>query len=326
MKILVRLPNWLGDMVMSIGFIDALKQVYPTAEISVITKKGIHGLLQFFPAIKEVFIFSKEDYPGTAGNWRFGRMIRKKEKYDLFFCLPDSFSAALMGFATGAKKRIGYGKEMRSLLLTNSFKRTSARHRVEDYINLLEQYSNKEIKKQQIFLNLKPLQKKDYIVVNIHSEASSRRLPILKAIGLITALQQRHVSEIVLVGGSKDINYTQEVFEQLLHKERVINLAGKTSLKELIELMASSRVVLTTDSGPAHLANASGTYTVVLFGAGNERNTAPYNAGNRSIIRLGQLPCEPCVKNTCLLYGIPKCLELLDENAIVETVLKRMEN
>ena len=55
MKILVRLPNWLGDMVMSIGFINALRQAYPNAEISVIAKKGIHGLLEFFPGIKDIF-------------------------------------------------------------------------------------------------------------------------------------------------------------------------------------------------------------------------------------------------------------------------------
>ncbi|HJU45449.1 MAG TPA: hypothetical protein VJ647_01640, partial [Chitinophagaceae bacterium] len=107
MNILVRLPNWLGDMVMSIGFIDALQKAYPGASISVIAKKGIHTLLEFFPPTAHQFIFSKEEYPGIQGVWHFGKMIKKQEDFDLFFCLPDSFSSALMGFAAGAKKRIG---------------------------------------------------------------------------------------------------------------------------------------------------------------------------------------------------------------------------
>ena len=323
MKILVRLPNWLGDMIMSIGFINAIHEVYPGAQISVIAKKGIDGLLEFFPSTSEAFIFSKDEYPGITGAWRFGKMIHKKEKYDLFFCLPDSFSSALMGFAAGAKKRIGYGKELRGLLLTSIFKKQPSLHRAEEYINLLEQYINGKIKQKKIFLNIVPVLKDDHFVVNINSEASSRRLPALKAISLIAALRQRSESHIYLIGGNKDAAYTEEVFRKLPHQEGIFNMAGKTSLKELVSLMASARVVLTTDSGPAHLANATGTYTVVLFGAGNEKNTAPYNAGNRSIIRLGHLPCEPCVKNTCVLYGIPKCLELLNEEEIIEKVMNR---
>jgi len=89
---------------------------------------------------------------------------------------------------------------------------------------------------------------------------------------------------------------------------------------ELLQLFAGSAAVLTTDSGPAHVANALGVHTIVLFGAGNENNTAPYNKNNRCIIRLGQLACEPCVSNTCKLYGVPQCLVKLDEQIIVSAV------
>ena len=88
----------------------------------------------------------------------------------------------------------------------------------------------------------------------------------------------------------------------------------------LAETLASGQLLLTTDSGPAHLANALGTHTVVLFGAGKESNTAPYNKDLRNIIRLGQLDCEPCEKNICVRYGTPQCLERLDTIQIIETV------
>src|SRR5207253_1862329 len=98
------------------------------------------------------------------------------------------------------------------------------------------------------------------------------------------------------------------------------NYAGKTNLVGLANLMAESKVVLTTDSGPAHLANSVGTPTIALFGAGDEHNTAPYNKGNLTVIRAGRLECEPCVTNTCLLYGMPKCMKLLDELQIINAV------
>ena len=89
--------------------------------------------------------------------------------------------------------------------------------------------------------------------------------------------------------------------------------------------MASAQVMLTTDSGPAHLANALGTHTVVLFGAGKESNTAPYNIGDRTIIRLNKLSCEPCQKNVCLKYEVPQCLQQLDVDMIVSKVQDQLK-
>lgn len=116
--------------------------------------------------------------------------------------------------------------------------------------------------------------------------------------------------------------YVDEVMSQLADKSNIVNMAGETSIAELIQLIAAAKLVLTTDSGPAHIANALGIHTITLFGAGNENNTAPYNRVNCSVIRFGKLGCEPCVKNVCILYGLPKCLEFLDENIIINTMMK----
>lgn len=321
MNILVRLPNWLGDMIMSIAFINALKQAYPDAAISVIVKKGIHDLVDFFPETKYRFVFAKEDYQGITGAWRFGRHLRKHVSFDLFFCLPNSFSSALIGLATGAKKRIGYRNEMRSLLFTHAYTKGSG-HRAAEYINLLQQFLQKEIRQESIRLNVPVVEKKNRIVININSVASSRKLPFEKAISIINAIRPAFADELVLIGGKQDKEYVDRVMNQLADTSQIINMAGKTSLPELIHLISVAKLVLTTDSGPAHMANALGIPTITLFGAGNESNTAPFNRINGSVIRLGKLSCEPCVKNVCVLYGIPKCLDLLPEKVIVDTMLK----
>jgi heptosyltransferase II len=323
MKILVRLPNWLGDMVMAVGFIDQLEHFFPGAEVSVIAKKGIHELLPYFPAFRHVFIFDKNSHKGWKSLWKFGRFIRSKEKFDLFFSLPDSHSSAMIGFATGAKKRVGFAKEMRGILLTNTYRKPKGLHRVEEYVVLLESYTGKKASALEVRLK-NDFIKNNQVIVNINSEASSRRFTVVKAIELINALHASIQQEIVLVGAPKEKSFIDGVYNGLFSRNRIVNKAGVTDLPGLVKLAGSAQLVLTTDSGPAHLSNALGTHTIVLFGAGNENNTAPYNKQQLSVIRLGKLSCEPCEKNTCYRYGIPQCLEQLNSHAIVQQVKQHL--
>jgi lipopolysaccharide heptosyltransferase II len=320
MNILIRLPNWLGDMVMSTAFVQAVKNEYPNDRIDLIAKKGIDLLLDYFPEHGNRFIFSKDEYKGTGGAWKFGKMIASQKKYDIFFCLPDSFSSALMGQAIAAKQRVGFKKELRSVFLTHSYTKSKNLHRVEEYVDLLKQFTKKEIAVPPVKLQMPTAEKINALIININSEASSRRLPKEKAISIIAAVRNAINNSIILVGSNKESFFVEEVFSGLPDKTNISSKAGKTSLPELMELFATSAAVLTTDSGPAHLANAVGAPTIVLCGAGNENNTAPYNKHNSTIIRLGQLPCEPCVSNTCKVYGVPQCLVRLDENVITAAV------
>jgi len=321
-KILVRLPNWLGDMVMAVGAVRQIPHFFPGAEVSVIVKKGLQDLLPFFPPLQHQFVFSKAEYKGAKGLWRFGKTIRQTDSFDLFISFPDSFSSALMGFATGAKERIGYKKEGREILLTKAYPKPVGLHRAEEYVRLLELYTG--IERKPVVVSLQhSFPKQDYLVININSEASSRRLQVEKAVEVIAEARSQFSQRMVLIGGPGEKAFVETVMDRLPSKENIESVAGKTSLAVLAEILASASVVLTTDSGPAHLANALGTQTVVLFGAGNERNTAPYNKAAVQVIRLGQLSCEPCTKNVCVRFGTPKCLTLLNTQNILSTVKER---
>ena len=309
---------------MSTAFVQAVKDHFPHATIDLVAKKGIDFLLDHFPAHGQRFVFSKEEYKGLNGARKFGKMISAQKKYELFFCLPDSFSSAIMGHAIAAKESIGFKKELRSVFLTHAYQKKKNTHRVEEYINLLEQFIKKEIIIPPVKLQLAATEKKKLLVININSEAVSRRLPKEKAISIISTVRNKINNEIILVGSNKEAAFVDEVFNALPDKNNIINMAGKTNLPELVNLFGSCTAVLTTDSGPAHVANALGLHTVVLFGAGNENNTAPYNKNNRTIIRLGLLPCEPCVSNTCKVYGVPQCLVQLDENLIASAVINAL--
>lgn len=320
MKILVRLPNWLGDVVMSTAFINAVQQLYPEAQLDVVIKKELSSITALIPRIGNIYPFSKQEHKGLSGVYSFGKSLRK-ENYDLFFCLPDSLSSALMGWGTRAKKRIGFGKEGRFFLLTNSYKKPAGLHRADEYVSLAEQFSGKSITERKVGLSIREKKSDDLVVLNFNSEAVSRRMPVDAGKRLIKTLTHAFKStKFALVGSPKEKEYIDLLLADAENNNRLENYAGKTDLEDLCRLMASAQTVLTTDSGPAHLANSLGIPTVVLFGAGNEQNTAPYNKHLLTVIRAGKLDCEPCVRNTCKLYGIPKCMQLIDDIEIINAL------
>ena len=229
-----------------------------------------------------------------------------------------------MGWGAGAQQRVGYKNELRSIFLTHSFIKNKTLHRVEQYLDLLHRFTGQVSSLPEVLLQKNPFLPSDTIVVNFNSEASSRRVPLTKAVSILNELRNSTDKNIILAGGPSDAEFVREIFSKCSSSAGISNLAGKTTLPELMQLMQEASAVLSTDSGPAHASNAFQTPTVVLFGAGNERHTAPYNKTYCSIIRLGQLPCEPCVNNECKLYGSPRCLELLDDTMIVQKLLSVM--
>lgn len=83
MKILIRLPNWLGDVVMSTAFVAAVREFYPGAAVDVIIKKELSGIASLIPGLNTVHPFSKQEHKGLKGAYHFGKQLRA-EKYDLF--------------------------------------------------------------------------------------------------------------------------------------------------------------------------------------------------------------------------------------------------
>lgn len=323
MKILVRLPNWLGDVVMSCGFLKALQHHYPKATIGIIVKKGLEELVPYLPVTGTVFVFNKKEHGGLIKSIAFGRKIKKAFGPEIFFSLPDSFSSAWIGYHTGARKRVGYKKEGRRLLLTHAYKKEEGLHRVTEYKNLFYNFSATPAHNELIWLKNNH-RRQEFIVVSINSEAQSRRLTVEKAVAIIEAAQKEVGLPVTLIGAPKEAAFVAQVYSLLKEPQGVQNMCGKTNLAGLTELLASAAAMISTDSGPAHLANALGTPVVVLFGAGNEQNTAPYNADWVRIVRLNKLSCEPCTKNICQRYPVPQCLQQLDEQLIVQALKNLM--
>jgi ADP-heptose:LPS heptosyltransferase len=186
-----------------------------------------------------------------------------------------------MGFFTSSKIRIGCNTEGRGFLFNKSYTLPPDLHVVEDYVGLLEQFLGRKINFEppQLVLH-KPVDyplPEEYIVLNVRSGPPSRFIPVPKAVEIIRAVKEKYDDEIVLTGAPFEKDYIDEVENLMKADAPVINLAGKTSIIELGWVLQNARAMITTDSGNAHFANALGTKTVVLFGAGLQSRCYPYN-------------------------------------------------
>jgi len=315
-------------MVMGFAFFEQLRAEYAEAHITVIVKKGLEPIMDFYP-IDEVVSFSKKEYTGFLGLRRFGKSLKRKRSYDLFFSMPDSFSAALMGFFAGAKKRIGFEREQRSILLTNHYSLPYELHYVERYTKLLEDFVGKKYKdlhtvfpKTEVATAIELPDEKPLVLLNFLANAPSRTLSIEKSVAFFEYINKRAEVNFVVSGVPSAKEYVSDFLGKIGTPSNVINLTGKTKLTDFVAVLRKCAVVLTVDSGPAHLSNALGRPTVALLGAGDPSRVRPWNEENRTIIRLEEpLPCMPCRQNHCKL-GTVECLEKLSVARIGEAVLR----
>jgi heptosyltransferase-2 len=335
LNILVRVPNWVGDSIMSLPFFDALHLALPDSRVDIIAKDAVHDIFRHHPAITKIHSFSKAKTKGLRRLFRYGRALKRETAFDVFFTLAPSFSSSVIGPGTGCRARIGYAGDGRSLLLTDSPRSISGRHRAEAYCRLLDYLAEPHLFKQNtgntvriIFsqseqreriLPLAPGTRQ--IVLNINSEAPSRRLPLETWTGLgrkLLAKALQHV-KLIFIGTAAESARVHQVMRDVASPDRTLDFTGKTSLRELALLLRDADLVITNDSGPVHLANAVGTPLITFFGAGNPAETSPFNRQNAVVINK-HLPCSPCVKNICKFPTV-RCLEQISIDEIYQQVV-----
>ena len=323
-SILVKLPVKIGDTIMAAYVLRAIKEKFPQAQLDVIMADLTLGLAEMIPWIDEIHQFSKKEFPGPLGNYRYGRMIAKKHRYDLFICLPFSFSSAMAGYFTKSKIRTGFSTEHRGFLFTKPVEHIPGLHVVEEYNYIFEQY----IKEKTDFrpLKLKPPKNKlleydkfKFMVFNITSGPESRLIPIKKAIELLQLFLDQFPFNVIIPGAPNEVSRIRKVTNEFLGNDRVIDLSGKSSLLEAAFLFSKAEIMVTTDSGNAHIANAVGTPTVVLFGAGDISWSQPYDKVICRNLINSSLPCISCKKEYCKL-GDNRCLSTIENSVILKAI------
>ena len=313
-RIVVRLPNWLGDAVMSVAALRELRRLFPGAHITVVARPGAADIFSDTDFVDEVLVY---DRGGLRSLWQQVRDW-KRRRFDLAVLFQNAFEAAAIAFLARVPLRIGYETERRGFLLTHSIETPTwkdERHEIFYYLNLIGELENLLLgSKSEVEPNFQ-------LSVSSDHKTSARNLLleygvetaaslILLCPGSVNSRAKRWPAEryaeladklsgagarIALIGSPEELDVSQSVLDQC--ERPPLLLTAKTSVAEVVALISIADVLVTNDTGPAHIGAALGTPTLVIFGPTNPLTTRPFGPAG-AIIRHPP-DCAPCMLRDC---------------------------
>jgi heptosyltransferase-2 len=148
----------------------------------------------------------------------------------------------------------------------------------------------------------------------------AKRWPVERYIAVAKEIQRRRNCAWILFGGNNDVEQTNQI-QSALGGPEVVNVGGKTSLRELMSLMKLCRLFLTNDTGPMHVAAALSVPVVAIFGSTSPDLTGPFPANDSRLqIVASSAPCSPCFLRECPIDF--RCMNGIGIEAVVESVLR----
>jgi heptosyltransferase II len=328
-RILVRATNWVGDAVMSLPALHALRARYPEAHIAILAKPWVSDLYG-----RESFCDAIIPYtPRTLGEkWAAGRALERRN-FDIAILLQNAFEAAAVAFVAGIPRRIGYARDGRSWLLTDAIPVPVEKvHERFYYLELLHRAGilDRVPECESIRLEGAAAARRAGLERFALSRMGDRVIGVSPGAAYGTAkrwLPERFAeaatrvaleldAQVAVFGAANERDVCEQVARGI--QVPVRNFAGETTLAEYIELAAACTVYLTNDSGPMHIASALGLPTVAVFGATNHVTTGP--TGPLARVIREDVECSPCLKRECPIDH--RCMTRVDANRVAQAALE----
>ena len=319
-NIVVRGANWVGDAVMTIPALRELRRLFPQAHLTLATRSWAKGLFAGAEFIDELQVHDGSGLRSVVQQVREWR----KRSFDLAVLFPNSLETALVASLARVPLRIGYATDGRQALLTHPLQLPewrSYKHEVFYYLQIVAELEWL-IKHEQTFLNTEPdgsldissgrkTAARDFL--RIHGVGSindgrvlvalcpgsinsrAKRWPTERYAALGDRLIDELQAEVILIGSPGEADVSREVSGQM--RNQPVVLTGQTDLAELVAVLTQVDLLITNDTGPAHIASALGQPTLVIFGPTNPLTTRPFSP-NGEIVR--EPPdCAPCMLRDC---------------------------
>lgn len=309
-NILVRMPNWIGDLVMATPILTDLRAHFPKASITAMCKQPLCELLNQDPDINELFCFTSPSNSFLRRQEHRNIIAKiKTGKFDTAVLTPNSFSSAWWCWQGNVPRRIGYSASLRRWLLTDPIRRPKEKmHQVDLYKKLLEPLSISHTQTTpRLYVLKKEVEESKQLLYQRGYEKGKRLIGINPgaAYGLAKcwpperfralALELLKDGYIVFFGDASTFTLVREICKDL--PREAMNLAGVTSLRELACIIKDCDLLITNDSGPMHIATAFNTPLIALFGSTDEEATGPYRKPNAVINN--HASCAPYFKRVC---------------------------
>lgn len=330
MKVLVVKLSSIGDVVHTLPALssihEGLRKKGVAAKIDWLVEEAASSVLEGHPLINEVIVVKRGWGRNLVANLRAARALRDR-RYDLVLDFQGLMKSAAWVFLTKGRRRVGFsnGREMSPLFYSEKLPPYDPdRHAVDRYLDLAR-YAGGDAGEAAFTLTTggaaasikRRLEAKGvdgpFFVVAPRARWATKLWKDDRFAELARRLMEKKGLSAVLVGGPSDKDALEAMAEAA--GPRAVSMAGETDLKELFELFRLSSFAVTVDSGPMHLAAASGTRTVALFGPTAPWRTGPYGAGH-VVVRKG-LECSPCFKREC---ERPRCMEEITVDDVIEAV------
>lgn len=325
-NILIIKPSALGDVVQAIPCAVALRKLYPTAHIAWIVKKEFAEIIEGISAVDEVI-------PWDYRIWSKGRLgekisyalrLRKElraRKFDLVIDLQGLIKSVVLSYMTGCARRVGYSDMKEgSQYYTKPIKGAHANeHVMERYLDVIRYLGAKvaapefelpDIQSQWAAMRDKLASYKinggEYLVVAPACSWVTKQWPQEKYVELISRLLLQG-ENVVLVGAKGDMLNAATIAEAVgrttcaaAGRGTLANLTGQTSIKELMALCKNAKLYISGDTGPLHIAVATGVPIVAMYGATSPKRTGPYRGvAAESIKVIEAQACSPCKSRKC---------------------------
>lgn len=341
-RILVRATNWVGDAVMSIPALRAVRERFPEAHIAILARPWVADIYEREPFCDELILYTAARGARELGaKWRLARQLAGR-RFDCALLLQNAFEAALLVWMAGIPARIGYRRDGRGPLLTQAIEVPKPgeipRHERFYYLELLRRAGWLDSMPESEAIRLDGAA--DAAVAGRRAFVDAGLPPAVVGIspGAAYGSAKRWIPERfadagfqvatdlgggVAVFGSKEERDLAEYVTEMIRSRgvEVRNFAGETSLRQFIEMAAACRVFLTNDSGAMHIASALGVATVTIFGATDDIATGP--TGPLARVVREPVECSPCLKRECPIDH--RCMTRVDAARVARAALELLQ-
>ncbi|HYP54328.1 MAG TPA: lipopolysaccharide heptosyltransferase II, partial [Pyrinomonadaceae bacterium] len=312
-RVVVRGANWVGDAVMTVPALRELRRVLPGAHVTLATRpwaEGVFAGADFIDDLLHVEAGGLASHLRQVRAWRAGR-------FDLALLFPNAFQPAFVAWAARVPLRLGYATDGRGALLTHASAPPAwrkSRHEVFYYLNLVGELerlltgaSTVETREPRLALSVSTerdeaarasLRRSGVDVARPlvalcpgSTNSRAKRWPAASFAALADRLVEEAGAEVVILGAREELDVTREV--SALMRRRAVVLTGRTTLDETTALLGLVDLLVTNDTGPAHVAAALGRPVLVIFGPTDPVTTRPFSPLAEVVRRPPD--CAPCM-------------------------------
>jgi heptosyltransferase II len=310
-RILIRSSNWLGDAVMSVEAVRRIKRGRPDAHVTILAQSKLIEFWRTVPEVDDVIAIEAGE-----NAWKVAQKIR--DRFEVAILFPNSPRTGLEVWLAGIPRRVGYRRAWRNFFLNQFIPAPKdsgpiSHHHAQIYLQVAKQIGAD----MEEALPAIPRVAAEPRMVGLCPGAEygpAKRWPYFGEAARILA--ERHQLSWLIFGTAKEVELAEDVAQKI--GPAATNLAGKTSLAELIGELQRCQLLLTNDTGTMHLAAHLGVPTVAIFGSTEPALTGPLGKGH--LVIRHQVECSPCFLRTCPIDF--RCMERVKVADVVAAVEK----